>query len=346
MTQLIRRGDVSEEVADVQARLRALGYEIDDPSSHFEAGTEAAVRTFQQHRSMLVDGIVGPQTWSQLVEASWRLGDRTLYLKRPFMRGDDVGELQRRLNALGFDAGREDGIFGPLALNAIKAFQREYGLVADGLFGAQTLGALQGLRVDRRGTAAQIREELRHRGRAIEGRLIVIDPGHGPNDPGSVGPNGLRENEVCWKLADLVAQRLATTGALVRFTRAEPEDVDRSERAARANEMDADIFVSLHLNDHDEPTAEGSSAYYFVTSRAGEALADAIQSRLVSLGSRDCRTHARSFDLLRETKMPAVMVEPAFLTNPDEAKRLEDHDHLATIAAAISDGIKDYFIPN
>lgn len=345
MMRLIRRGDVSEEVADVQARLRALDYAIDDPAGHFERATESAVRTFQQHRSMLVDGIVGPQTWSQLVEASWRLGDRTLYLKNPFMRGDDVAVLQRRLNALGFDAGREDGIFGPLALRAVRSFQKEYGILEDGMFGSRTFSALEGLRVDRPGTAADIREELRHRGRDIQGRLVIIDPGHGPSEPGSVGPTGTRESDICWHLANLVAQRLIASEARVRFTRSEPESPDRSTRASRANEIGADIFVSIHLNSHDEPTAEGSCAYYFSTSRAGEALAEAIQNRLVALGARDCRTHARSFDVLRETKMPAVMIEPAFLTNPDEAKRLEDPDHLAVIADAICGGIKDYFAP-
>lgn len=345
MRGLIRLGDTSEEVADVQARLRSLGYGIGDRPSVFGPETQAAVRAFQQRRSMLVDGIVGSQTWNQLVEASWRLGDRTLYLKRPAMRGDDVSTLQRRLNALGFDAGREDGIFGPLALGAVRSFQREYGILEDGMCGPRTYAALEGLRVDRPGTAAGIREELRHRGRNVEGRLVVIDPGHGGGETGGRSPSGAHECDICWALSNLVAQRLAAAGARVRFTRTEPENPDQSERARRANEFGSDIFVSLHLNSHDEAPAEGASAYYFGTSRGGEALAEAIQDRLVSLGARDCRTHARSFDVLRETKMPAVMVEPAFISNPDEAKRLEDPDHVAAMADAIVQGIKDYYAP-
>lgn len=346
MTDLIRRGDMSEQVADVQTRLRSLGHAIADPPARFGTDTEAAVRAFQQHRSILVDGIVGPQTWSQLVEASWRLGDRTLYLKHPAMRGDDVSTLQRRLNALGFDAGREDGIFGPLALEAVRSFQREYGILEDGMCGPRTHAALEGLRVDRPGTAAHIRDELRHRsGHNLAGRLVMLDPGHGGSDPGSLSPTGADERDTCWHLANLIAQRLVATGARVRFTRTEPENPDQSERAHRANEIDSDIFVSLHLNSHDEAPAEGSSAYYFGTSREGEALADSIQHRLVLLGARDCRTHARSFSVLRETKMPAVMVEPAFITNPDEAKRLEDPDHLTALADAIAQGIKDYYLP-
>ena len=293
---------------------------------------------------MLVDGIVGHQTWSQLVEASWRLGDRTLYLKNPYMRGDDIATLQTRLNALGFDAGREDGIFGPLAYEAVRAFQREYAVAEDGMFGQHTFAALSGLRVDRPGTAAEIREELRHRSdRALDGALIMIDPGHGAGDPGELGTNGLTETEVCWRLGTLLAERLAAAGARVRFTRTEPENPDNSERARRANEIGADLLVSLHLNANSEPTAEGASAYHFGTSRPGKAIAEAIQERLVRLGARDCRVHARSFALLRETRMPAVMVEPAFITNPDELKRLEEHDHLVAVADAIVAGIRDFY---
>ncbi len=293
---------------------------------------------------MLVDGIVGPQTWSALVEASWRLGDRTLYLKHPPMRGDDVLALQTALNALGFDAGREDGIFGPLAYAAVRSFQKEYGVAEDGMFGQKTHAALAGLRVDRPGTSATIREDLRHRQRSgMDGGLIVIDPGHGPGDPGAEAGTGLAEHEVCWNLATLVAEHLATLGARVRFTRTEAETPDASERARRANELEADLFVSLHLNATDERTAEGASAYHFGSSRAGGAAAEAIQNRLVDLGARDCRVHARSYAVLRETRMPAVLVEPAFITNPDEAKQLEDHETRAAIARAIAAGVSDYY---
>ncbi len=88
--------------------------------------------------ALRVDGICGPETWAALVESGFRLGDRLLYLRRPMLRGDDVIELQRRLNVLGFDAGREDGIFGPATGRALTEFQRNVGLAADGIFGPDT----------------------------------------------------------------------------------------------------------------------------------------------------------------------------------------------------------------
>lgn len=344
MTLLIRPGERSQEVADVQARLRGLGYDIADDPGSFGPATTSAVRAFQQQRGLLVDGLVGDETWNALVEASWRLGDRSLYITRPYMRGDDVALLQARLNALGYDAGREDGIFGPDTDLAVRHFQKEYGIAEDGIFGFATLTALNGLRIDRPGTAASLREELRlSRPAGIHDAVVALDPGHGGDDPGDVGHDNVLEGELCWELAHRVAERLVACGARVRFTRHEAESPDDGERARRANEIDADLFVSLHLNAHDAASAEGSSTSFFRTSHAGERLADSIQQRLVRLGFRDCRSHPRSFTLLRETRMPAVLVEPLFITNPGEAKRLEDPGFRSRLAGAISEGILDYF---
>ncbi|MBW3594109.1 MAG: N-acetylmuramoyl-L-alanine amidase [Actinobacteria bacterium] len=344
MTDLIREGDRSKEVADVQSRLRALGYKIEDEGWFFGPSTTAAVRAFQQDRSILVDGIVGPDTWNQIVEASWYLGDRDLYLKHPPMRGDDIASLQARLNALGFDAGKEDGIFGVATDRAVRAFQKEYGVAGDGIFGLVSHAALMGLRVDRPGTSAHLREELRRmEKRGIAAAMVVIDPGHGGDDRGAVTSRGTNEADTCWAIATRLADRLASLGAKVRFTRTEPEAPDMSERAMRANEVDADVFLSIHLNEHAEPTAEGTSTYYFGGSRAGENLAEQIQEQLVQLGLRDCRSHARSYPVLRETRMPAVLVEPIFITNPDEAKRLEDHEFLSSVADAIAAGVRRFF---
>jgi N-acetylmuramoyl-L-alanine amidase len=132
----------------------------------------------------------------------------------------------------------------------------------------------------------------------------------------------------------------------VRFTRTEAEGPDSSERAARANGLDADLLISVHLNENEEPTAEGTSTYFFGSSHSGAALAEKIQHELVGLGLRDCRSHARSYAILRETRMPAVLVEPVFITNDDEEKRLEDPEFVRSLAAAIARGVKRYFAEN
>jgi N-acetylmuramoyl-L-alanine amidase len=341
---LIREGDRSEQVADVQTRLRGLGIDVDDDPGVFGPSTKAGVRAFQQNRHILIDGIVGPNTWSELVEASWRLGDRILYLKHPPMRGDDVAALQTRLNALGFDAGREDGIFGADTDRAVRTFQKEYAVPEDGMFGPLSHGALVGLRVDRPGTSAQLREELRRVERAgIAGALIVVDPGHGGADRGERGPGGTYEGDLCWGLAGRLAENLVGAGARVRFTRTEAHGPTATERAALANRLEADLFVSLHLNSHPEPTAEGGCTYYFGGSRAGALLAESIQAELVATGARDCRSHPRSYPVLKETRMPAVLIEPAFITNPDEEKLVGNPDSRNALAAIIAAGIRRYY---
>jgi N-acetylmuramoyl-L-alanine amidase len=346
MTLLIKQGQRSRNVADIQSRLRALGFAIDDTSGRFGGGTAAAVKDFQQQRGLLADGIVGPNTWSELVEASWRLGDRLLYFKLPYMRGDDVLVLQARLNALGFDSGREDGIFGPDSDRAVRAFQKEYGVAEDGIFGPRSHAALVGLRIERPTTAAGLREELRraeHSG--VSSAVIMIDPGHGGSDRGTLGASGRSEGDLCWDIAHRLAVRLTGLGARVAFTRMKGECPDTSSRAQRANAEHADLFVSLHMNSHDKSNAEGACTYFFGGSRSGERLAESVQRELVALGVPDCRSHPRSYQLLKETRMPAVLVEPGFISNPEDARRLEDPEFRAAVANAIATAIRRYYEP-
>ena len=141
-TLLLRVGDRGDAVRDLQQRLTQCGHSVTLDGS-FGDETLAAVREFQARRGVRVDGICGAETWGALIESSYALGDRLLYISAPMLRGDDVSELQRRLNALGFDAGREDGIFGPDTETALRQFQRERGLeLPDGVCGPATIAAL------------------------------------------------------------------------------------------------------------------------------------------------------------------------------------------------------------
>src|SRR5664280_474301 len=118
--QLYRRGDRGPAVAQVRTALCSPGLlEATAPpaarvESVFDDQCDSAVRAFQQHRGLSVDGLVGPETFRALEEARWRLGDRVLSYRaaRPFV-GDDVAALQVRLLELGFDTGRCDGVLGP-----------------------------------------------------------------------------------------------------------------------------------------------------------------------------------------------------------------------------------------
>ena len=139
----LQLGDTGPAVADLQRRLLAQGLPSPARTASSAPRPKHAVRAFQERRGLVVDGICGRQTWSSLVEAGYRLGDRLLYLRTPYLRGDDVADLQRRLGALGFDAGRIDGILGPDGDRALRSFQRNAGLSVDGICGTTTVRALQ-----------------------------------------------------------------------------------------------------------------------------------------------------------------------------------------------------------
>lgn len=350
--QPIQRGERSPAVSDLQVRLVRLGFDISpvEAGGVFGPSTEAAVRAFQQQRGLEVDGIVGEATWKELVESSWSLGERLLHLRQPPMTGDDVRELQTQLNALGFTAGKHDGIFGASTVEALRDFQRNLGIGEDGICGRETLRALESLKmVVRRGIGPRTRErEIRESApRGLRGKRIAIDPGHGGDDAGAVGPSGETEAELAFQLAARVAQTLSVLGAESMLTRGPYDGPTDSERAQLANESGADLFVSIHTNSHQNPAAEGAATYYFehggVASEPGQHLATILQTELTSLGRMDCRTHGKSYPILRETRMVAVLVEPCFITNPEEAKLLADLTSMSELASSITQAIARYF---
>ena len=141
-SDILRRHQTGEAVRDLQQRLAAAGHlPVGDEPGVFGAGTEMALRAFQEARGIRVDGVCGVETWAALVESGFALGDRMLYESSPNLRGDDVADLQHRLNVLGFDAGREDGILGRQTGTALREFQRNTGLAVDGILGPETLDA-------------------------------------------------------------------------------------------------------------------------------------------------------------------------------------------------------------
>lgn len=317
-----------------------------EASGLFDDATREAVRLFQQARGLAADGIVGPETWRALVEAGYALGDRLLWHSRRLMRGDDVRDLQRRLNQLGFDAGAEDGIFGHLARAAVSEFQRNVGLKVDGTAGPQTIEALRRLQRDHQsaGLAARARERewlRRLAGRGLTGARVLIDPAHGPDDPGHRGPSGVTEAALTWEIATRTAARLSALGAYVVLSRGPASGAAPSHRARLANEQGADLVLSIALNGLDTPTASGAATYYFGTqafvSEAGYQLAQHVQHAVVDAGwGPDCRTHPMTWAILRETRMPAVVIEPGFLTSPDAERRLTDPAAQDALAGALA----------
>lgn len=356
----IRRGDTGPAVTEIRQILGTLGLLGEQASERFDDAVVQAVRAFQQSRGLTADGRVAEETWRALEAARWRLGARTLFHSVPDpLAGEDVRTLQERLLEMGYDAGRPDGVYGARTAQALAQFQREVGLAPDGACGPQTLHALRRLGrkvVGGRPQWLRESERLRRAGPVLVGKRVVVDPGHGGTDPGTVvaGPSGRwTEAELVWDLAARLEGRLTAAGVRVHLTRGPrlATPMPDPARAALANELGADLFVSLHLDGHRNPDAGGVAAYHYgtasgVPSTVGERLAGLVQREVVArTGMRDCRTHAKTWDLLRLTRMPAVRVDAGYLTSPADRERLTDPRFRDAVVDAILAAVQRMYYP-
>jgi N-acetylmuramoyl-L-alanine amidase len=186
-------------------------------------------------------------------------------------------------------------------------------------------------------------------------KIIVIDPGHGGNDPGAVG-NGLQEKELTLSISLRVAKLLRARGADVRLTRSDDRTfstdkrTDLQARAAFANNAQADYFVSIHIN------AGGGTGFesYVVPStvNAESGRRQAIVHREVAAvfqqaGLTDRGQKTANFAVLRETTMPAILLECGFIDRTEDANQLKNPAFLDSVAQAIAHGIaKAIGLPN
>jgi N-acetylmuramoyl-L-alanine amidase len=337
--RLLLTGDLPEEVAG------SLGPR---EAARFDERVEQAVKSFQQRRGLLVDGVVGRSTYAVLDGARWALGDRVLrYVPDHFFEGDDVAQLQSRLVELGFTPGKVDGIHGPLTDTALRTFQGAVGLSADGTFGPETMRAFLALRRSVSGGSANAlreREHIRRGGYSLSGRTVVLDPGHGLDDTGA-SANGLVEADLSLDLARRIEGRLTAHGVEVVFTRTNGPGGRDDERAAFANSVAADLVLSIHTDHSDTAAAHGVATFFYGHrdepgrggwSVIGEHFADLLLREVVArTGLTDCRTHARSWTLLRRTRMPAVRIDVGYLSHPDDAATLRDPHTLDRIAEGV-----------
>ncbi len=353
---LFRRGSTGPAVQHLRLQLTDLGL-LDSHApgapDEFNDDVDQAVRRLQQSRGLLVDGIVGPSTLESLQDARQQLGKRWLYrsVGHPFT-GDDVEELQKRLADMGFDVGRCDGIFGERTETALREFQHNWGLVNDGVCGPMTLRELDKLRrTVVGGNPHELREseKLRGAGPSLAGKTVVLDPGHGGSDTGWAVGN-LTERDIVADLAGQLEGRLLAVGVNAFLTHRHDENPDEAQRARFANDTHADLLVSLHCDGHESPVPHGVASYYFGTWRTssvvGERFADLVQREVVARTDLlDCRTHGKSWPLLRATRMPAVRLELGYLTNPRDAHALASREFRAVVAEGVLAAVQRIFLP-
>ena len=192
-------------------------------------------------------------------------------------------------------------------------------------------------------------------------KVVYLDAGHGGYDPGA-SYFGISEKSLTLAIQSRVKAKLEAEGYQVVTTRTSDTYVDLTDRSHAANASESDIFVSIHINASGSSAAQGIETYYYqpyaeypsrinATYHANptrlsmsDTLANAIQSSLINAtGAQNQGVKRQTFAVLRETTAPAVLLELGFLSNPQEAARLNTSAYQETLANAIVAGIKRYY---
>ncbi|WP_194844216.1 N-acetylmuramoyl-L-alanine amidase family protein [Candidatus Clavichlamydia salmonicola] len=197
---------------------------------------------------------------------------------------------------------------------------------------------------------AQHKKDSRSGGQKFRG-VIIIDPGHGGKDRGTISVKDRhQEKEIALNTAMLVKTALTNIGYRVLMTRQSDIYVSLAKRAAFANESGASLFVSIHYNYAPQSMAHGTEIYYYKDqknnnrSRESQKIGEMVLRRMVArtgIHSRGIKT--ANFSVIRETKMPAILIEVGFLSNFEECKRIADPKYRYKLAKGIAEGIEGYF---
>jgi len=338
MTPELTLGDSGDRVLQVTNYLLRLNL-LSSESATFDAKVSSAVKEFQQSRGLTVTGNVDEITLSSLDEARWKLGDRVLSLSNPYMRGDDVAHLQAQLIEMGFNCGRVEGIFGTETEFAVMEFQKSVGIKVDGRCGPATLMSLMRLiKIVSGGAPMQLRDAAARadRGPALAGKIIVLDPS---------------DSTDIFDLVQRLEGRLIALGVNVFVTRNTTSHPTESERINISNKSGADLVISLHQDKYRNEKAHGVATYYYgsdshgVHSIVGERFATLVQREICARTDLlNCRTHAKTWDLLRLTKSPTVLIELGFESNPGDSKRLVDAQFRETVVESLMIAIQRLYL--
>jgi len=173
-------------------------------------------------------------------------------------------------------------------------------------------------------------------------KIVVIDAGHGDHDPGTTGVTGKKEKDFNLAMALKVGKILEQDSNFeVVLTRSDDTFLELKERAKIANDLKADVFVSIHANSAGSSAATGSETYY--QREASKTLANVMHKHLVqATGLKDRGVRYGNFHVIRETKMPAVLLEVGYLSNKNDEAALFSESFQQRVAQGIADGIKEY----
>jgi len=177
---------------------------------------------------------------------------------------------------------------------------------------------------------------------SLKGKTIILDPGHGGDDPGAFAANGTPEKILTLKTAQATAALFRAAGATVYLTRDEDRRSNLKEVVEFANKTGADIFISIHYNSTYNSGISGTETYYFnpISKKFAGRMHEAI---VRSINRKDRGLHRVRFYTVKNTTMPSVLLEPLYLSNPDEERSARSSGYQAELAEDIVRGVKSYF---
>ncbi|UHA76051.1 N-acetylmuramoyl-L-alanine amidase family protein [Paenibacillus sp. 481] len=179
--------------------------------------------------------------------------------------------------------------------------------------------------------------------RRLDGKTIVIDPGHGGKDVGSIGQAGTYEKDVALLTAKHIQRELAEqTGATVLLTRDQDETVQLPERVAMAESANADLYISLHYDAYVTKDVSGITTYYH--KQEDRQLADILHQSLFQqdLQTKDRGVRQGDYYVIRENRSPAVLLELGYISNANDEQQMNSAQFQKKVTKAIVDGVADY----
>lgn len=182
--------------------------------------------------------------------------------------------------------------------------------------------------------------------------VIVLDAGHGGKDTGTKSDkNHYVEKERTLKTTKIVKNYLEELGYIVKLTRSDDTFVSLTKRAEIANELNASLFVSIHFNHCESPEVQGIEVFYYKDEKnpfnarllASKKLGEEVLGRITKhTGASSRGVKKANFAVVRETKMPAILIEGGFLSNSEERAKIKDDPYLCFLGWAIARGIDQY----
>ncbi|UCZ52724.1 N-acetylmuramoyl-L-alanine amidase [Bacillus shivajii] len=319
---VFRLGDYHSKVIELRNSLADAGYSTSDqPKNYFGPSTRTAVTDFQRDSGITVDGVAGPQTFSTLREA---VSNQKTY---------GYVSVSTTLNVRsgpGTSYSIIDSLSNNTKVEILETTSNDWHKIGyDGKIGY---------------VSAQFVELVIPSDGSLEGKKIILDPGHGGSDPGGIG-NGIIEKDLVLDISLKARQILEDAGATVIMTRTDDTYLTLSQRSTLANSSSADIFISVHANLFNG-VVQGTETFWhgrYERSRS-ISLANSIQDSVVEkMGTRYRRVAEGNFHVVRETKIPSTLLEVAFMDHPDDAAKLKQSSYRQRAAEGIYEGVLNYF---